>query len=45
VSEAPGEAGRIEALQNEGHPIAFGSTGENLTVSGIDWQRVVPGSM
>ncbi|MEO6331266.1 MAG: MOSC domain-containing protein [Gemmatimonadaceae bacterium] len=45
MSEAPGEAGRIEALQNEGHPIAFGSTGENLTVSGIDWQRVVPGSM
>lgn len=35
----------IEALQNEGHPIAFGTTGENLTVSGVDWELVVPGSV
>lgn len=28
---------RIEALQAEGHPITIGSTGENLTLAGIDW--------
>jgi MOSC domain-containing protein YiiM len=33
----------IRALQREGHPIAVGSTGENLTVSGIAWTSVVPG--
>ena len=27
----------ILALQNEGHPIEIGSTGENLTVEGIPW--------
>jgi len=31
---------RIAALQLEGHPIAAGSTGENLTISGIDWSRL-----
>lgn len=35
----------IEALQNEGHPIGFGTTGENLTVSGLDWDLVVPGTV
>lgn len=34
----------IRALQREGHPIATGSTGENLTVSGIDWSVVAPGA-
>lgn len=34
----------IAALQAEGHPIAPGSTGENLTVAGLPWSRVVPGS-
>lgn len=33
----------IRALQQEGHPITVGSTGENITVSGIDWTTVVPG--
>jgi MOSC domain-containing protein YiiM len=33
----------IRALQAEGHPIAIGSTGENLTISGLDWLSVVPG--
>jgi len=33
----------IHALQREGHPIAVGATGENLTVAGVDWSRVVPG--
>ncbi len=27
----------IQALQSEGHPIDIGSTGENLTISGLDW--------
>jgi MOSC domain-containing protein YiiM len=33
----------IAALQAEGHPIAPGTTGENLTVSGLDWPALVPG--
>lgn len=33
----------IEKLQNEGHPIAIGTTGENVTVYGLDWDQVVPG--
>jgi MOSC domain-containing protein YiiM len=27
----------IQALQAEGHPIAPGTTGENLTLHGLDW--------
>lgn len=34
----------IRALQREGHPIAAGTTGENLTVSGLDWTAIVPGT-
>jgi MOSC domain-containing protein YiiM len=37
-------ADRIAELQAEGHPIAAGTTGENLTVAGLDWTRVLPGS-
>lgn len=33
----------IERLQDEGHPIDSGSTGENLTLSGLDWDLVCPG--
>lgn len=33
----------IRALQDEGHPIATGTAGENLTVSGLDWAAVAPG--
>ena len=33
----------IERLQDEGHPIDSGSTGENLTLSGLDWDQVRPG--
>jgi MOSC domain-containing protein YiiM len=33
----------IQALQAEGHPIAIGSAGENLTLSGVDWDLMVPG--
>lgn len=35
---------RIRDLQAEGHPIDVGSVGENLTIEGIDWDRVVPGA-
>ena len=34
----------IRALQAEGHPIAPGQTGENLTVEGLDWDAVAPGA-
>ena len=34
---------RIDALRHEGHPIAIGTTGENLTLSGVDWDAIVPG--
>lgn len=34
----------IERLRAEGHPIAPGSTGENITIRGLDWPRVTPGS-
>ncbi|PZV05483.1 MAG: MOSC domain-containing protein [Leptolyngbya sp.] len=34
----------IESLQREGHPIAPGSVGENLTLAGLDWASLVPGS-
>jgi MOSC domain-containing protein YiiM len=33
----------IERLQTEGHSIAPGSIGENVTVEGLDWSAVVPG--
>lgn len=35
---------RIEALQAEGHAIAPGTTGENVTLSGVDWETVRPGT-
>ncbi|MGA7271695.1 MAG: MOSC domain-containing protein [Acidimicrobiia bacterium] len=35
----------IEALQAEGHPIEPGFAGENLTLAGIDWHSVAPGTM
>jgi MOSC domain-containing protein YiiM len=35
---------RIEALQAEGHPIAPGTTGENLTLRGLPWDMVTPGA-
>ena len=34
----------IHALQAEGHPIDVGAIGENLTLAGIAWQRMVPGA-
>ena len=35
---------RITVLQGEGHPISPGSTGENLTLAGLDWTQVIPGT-
>lgn len=35
---------RIRTLRGEGHPITPGSIGENLTLEGVDWHAVVPGS-
>lgn len=34
----------IEDLRSEGHPISPGSTGENLTIAGLDWSAMVPGA-
>lgn len=34
----------IQALQAEGHDITPGSIGENLTVEGVDWARMLPGA-
>jgi MOSC domain-containing protein YiiM len=33
----------IDALRAEGHPIGYGSAGENVTVRGLDWASVAPG--
>ncbi len=34
----------IDRLRNEGHPIEPGSTGENLTIAGLDWASIEPGT-
>lgn len=34
---------QIQRLRAEGHPIAPGTTGENLTLEGLDWDRLAPG--
>ncbi|MBK5283463.1 MAG: MOSC domain-containing protein [Nitrospiraceae bacterium] len=33
----------IERLQDEGHSIEAGSSGENLTLAGVDWEKLKPG--
>jgi MOSC domain-containing protein YiiM len=35
---------RIRSLQAEGHPIDVGTAGENVTLEGVDWDLVVPGT-
>jgi MOSC domain-containing protein YiiM len=35
---------QIRALQAEGHSVMAGAIGENLTVEGLDWERVAPGT-
>mgnify|MGYP001227582501 CR=1 FL=1 len=34
---------KIHQLQKEGHPINVGSTGENLTLEGVDWVNLEQG--
>lgn len=35
---------RILELQSEGNPVYPGSIGENLTLAGLDWNRIKPGT-
>jgi len=35
----------IAQLQSEGHPIAAGNAGENVTIEGINWAALRPGSL
>jgi MOSC domain-containing protein YiiM len=34
----------VEALQAEGHPISAGCAGENVSITGLDWHSIVPGT-
>ena len=34
----------IERLKHEGHPIEIGSTGENLTIRGMEWDSLSEGA-
>ena len=36
---------QIRALQVEGHTVTAGAIGENLTLEGLDWERVQPGAV
>ncbi|MBU3718426.1 MAG: MOSC domain-containing protein, partial [Actinobacteria bacterium] len=33
----------IDGLRADGHPIDYGSAGENITIRGLDWNDVRPG--
>ena len=35
---------RIRELQQEGHAVSVGLMGENLTIMGLDWRRLTPGT-
>jgi MOSC domain-containing protein YiiM len=35
---------RLDALRAEGHDVAPGALGENLTLAGLDWETVAPGA-
>jgi len=35
---------RILEFQAEGHPIFPGAAGENVTITGLDWESLVPGA-
>ena len=35
---------RLDALSAEGHPVGRGSLGENVTIAGLPWELVQPGS-
>ena len=34
----------IQRLKHEGHPIEIGSTGENLTIRGVEWESLSEGT-
>lgn len=34
----------IYALQEEGHPIDCGTAGENLSIAGLNWNDIIPGT-
>jgi MOSC domain-containing protein YiiM len=34
----------IDQLHAEGHPIAAGCAGENITIQGLDWGAIAPGT-
>lgn len=34
----------IESLASQGHSVAAGAAGENVTVRGVDWTEVTPGT-
>ena len=34
----------LDSLRADGHQIGPGTTGENVTIRGIDWKKLVPGS-
>ena len=34
----------IDDLAAQGHPIRPGSTGENITIAGLDWPTLIPGT-
>lgn len=34
----------MDTLQREGHPIAPGTTGENVLIEGLDWREMCPGA-
>lgn len=36
---------RIQTLQEEGHPVFPGATGENLTLAGVNWDELKPGAV
>ncbi|MEM0982004.1 MAG: MOSC domain-containing protein, partial [Cyanobacteria bacterium P01_H01_bin.58] len=33
----------IETLQQEGHNLAPGYAGENVTIAGLNWPKIIPG--
>ena len=33
----------IDDFASDGHPISYGSAGENITLTGVEWARVRPG--
>ncbi len=35
---------RLDALAAEGHPVGVGILGENVTIAGLPWERVQPGT-